>query len=92
MNRPVCPAMKSQNSSASAPVLGRVDPAHARSRALADVAEQARPADLARPLEDPGRAGTHREDPQQRVDGVPDRPGVRVRPEVADAAALGARA
>ncbi len=71
-------------------VLRRVDPAHARRRALADVAKQARPADLARPLEDASRARPHREHPQQRVDGVPDRPGVRVRAEVTDAAALGA--
>jgi hypothetical protein len=36
------------------PVLGLADPAHARRRALADVAEQAGPPDLPGPLEHPG--------------------------------------
>ena len=49
---PVLPAMKSQKSSTIAPVLVGADPADARRGALADVAEQARPADLAGPLED----------------------------------------
>src|SRR5258708_38211662 len=70
-------------------MLGRVDPADARGRALADVAEQARAADLPRALEGPGRAGPDREDPENGVNRVPDRPGVRVRPEIPDAAALG---
>ena len=62
-------------------------PTHGR-RALADVAEQARPADLAGPLEHPGRAGPGREHPQQQVERLADRPGVRVRPEVAHALLL----
>ena len=70
-------------------VLHLTDAAHARRRALADVAEQARPADLAGPLEHPRRAGADREHPQQRVHGLPDRPRVRVRPEVAGAAPFG---
>ena len=69
-------------------VLLGADPADARRRALADVAEQARPADLPRALEHPGRAGPGREDPQQQVEGLADRPGVRVGPEVADALLL----
>ena len=82
--------MKSQKSSTICAVLVGVDPADARRRALADVAEQARPADLAGALEDAGRAGAHREDPQQQVERLADGPGVRVRPEVAHALALGA--
>src|SRR3712207_8104550 len=59
-------------------------------RSLVDVAEQARPADLPGPLEDAVAAGAHREDAQQQVDRLADRPGVRVRPEVPAALALGA--
>src|SRR5215469_11655767 len=70
-------------------MLGRVDAADARGRALADVAEQARAADLPRALEDSGRAGPDRKDPEQGVNRVPDRPGMRVRPEIPDTAALG---
>ncbi len=66
--------------------------ADARGRALADVAEQARPADLPRPLEDTVAARAHREDAQQDVDGLADRPGVAVGAEVAGAALLGAAA
>ena len=73
-----------------AAVLGLADPLHARRRALADVAQQARPADLACPLEHPGRAGPDREHPQQRVHGLPDGPGVGVRAEVAGPAPPGA--
>lgn len=62
--------------------LGR-DVADAGRRALADVAEQAGPPDLAGPLEHPGGAGAGREDAQQQVERLADRPGVRVRPEVA---------
>ncbi len=64
------------------------DPADAGGGALADVAEQAGPAGAGGVLEDAGRAGAHREDPQQQVDGVPDGPRVPVRPEVADALLL----
>ena len=67
-----------------------VDPADARGAALVDVAEQAGPADLAGPLEHPGGAGAHREDPQREVEGLADRPGVRVGAEVPGALALGA--
>ena len=69
-------------------VLGRAHPVHARGRAFADVAEQAGPADLPGPLEHPGRAGPDREHPEQGVHRVPDRPGVRVGPEVPGALAL----
>ena len=72
------------------PVPFLADLAHARRRALADVAEQARPADLPGALEHARRTGAHREHPQQRVHGLPDRPRVRVRPEITGAAPLGA--
>ena len=68
------------------------DVADARRRALVDVAEQARPPDLAGALEDAVGAAPHREDPQQDVDGLADRPGVAVGAEVAGALALGAAA
>ena len=70
-------------------VLGRAHPLHARGRAFADIAEQAGPADLPGPLEHPGRAGPDREHPEQGVHRVPDRPRVRVGPEVPGALALG---
>ena len=65
-----------------------VDAADARGGALADVAEQARTADLTGALEDPAGAGACREDPQQQVERLADRPGVRVGTEVADALLL----
>ena len=64
------------------------DLAHAGRRALVDVAEQAGTADLADAREDAVGARPHREDPQQLVDGVADRPGVGVGPEVAGALLL----
>ena len=70
------------------PVLLRADPADARRRALADVAEQARAADLGAALEDAGRAGAHREHPEQQVDRLADGPGMGVGTEVAHALAL----
>ena len=70
------------------PVGVRVDPPDAGRRALADVAEQARPTDLLVVLEHARAAGPHREHPQQLVHGLPDRPGVRVGAEVAVALAL----
>ena len=72
------------------PVLVGGDAADARRGALADVTEQAGPADLPGPLEHPGRAGPRREDAQQQVERLADRPGVGVRPEVAHALALDA--
>ena len=72
-------------------VLG-ADVADAGRGALVDVAEQAGPADLAGPLEDPVAARAHREHPQQLVDGLADRPGVAVGAEVLGALALGAAA
>jgi hypothetical protein len=71
------------------PVLLGADPADARGRALADVAEQAGPVGQLRPAEDPLRAAAHREDPQQGVHRLADRPRVRVRTEVAHALLLG---
>ena len=62
--------------------------ADARGRALVDVAEQARTAGRVRAAEHTAAAGAHREHPQQLVDRLADRPGVRVRAEVADALAL----
>ena len=90
MNGLVLPAMKSQKSSTIAAVLLRGDVADAGRRALVDVAEQARPADLRGALEDAVGARAHREDAQQEVDGLADRPGVAVGAEVAGALALGA--
>jgi len=69
-----------------------VDPTHARRRALADVAHQARTPGGVRAVEHTLRAGAHREHPQQRVDRVPDRPRLCVGPEVARALALAAAA
>ena len=71
-------------------VLLGTDPPDARRRALVDVAEQAWPPDLVVPLEHPVRAGARRENPQQQVEGLADRPGVGVRTEVAHALAPGA--
>src|SRR5690606_37626243 len=71
------------------PVLLGSDPSDARSRALVDVAEQAGSTRGRSPPVDTGRAGPDREDPQQGVEGLPDRPGVRIRTEVAGALALG---
>ncbi len=65
-------------------------PADARGGALVDIAQQARPPDLPGALEHPRRAGAHGEHPEQKIDGLADRPGVGVGPEVAGALALGA--
>ena len=73
-------------------VLVLTDLAGAGRGALADVAEQAGPADLAVPVEDALAARAHREHPQQQVDGLADRPGVTVRTEVPDALLLRAAA
>ena len=65
-----------------------LDLADARPRALLDVVEQAW---LAQPLvlvELRRAAGPDREAPQQQIERVPDRIGVRVRPEVPDALTL----
>lgn len=66
------------------------DAADAGRGALADVPQQAGPAHLTGPLEHARGAGPRREDAQQQVEGLADRPGVRVRPEVAHPLALGA--
>ena len=71
------------------PVLLGGDPPDAGCGALVDVAQQTRPAHLPGPLEHPGRAGAHREHPQQQVERLADRPGVAVGTEVAGALALG---
>ena len=73
-------------------VLLRRHPPDTGGGALADVAEQAGPADLRAALEHTRRAGAHREDPEQQVDGLADGPGVRVRAEVAHALLLRAAA
>ncbi len=86
----VLPAMKSQKSSTICRCSSARDPADARRAALADVAEQARPADLPGALEHAGRAGPRREHAQQQVERLADRPGVAVRAEVPHALALGA--
>ena len=68
-------------------VLLGADPPDAGGRALVDVAEQAGATDLAGPLEDAGRAGARRKDPEQQIERLADRPRVGVRPEVAHPAA-----
>ena len=80
--------MKSQKSSTISRCSSALDPADARRGALADVAEQAGPADLAGALEHAGGAGAGREDAGERVERLADRPGVGVGPEVADALPL----
>lgn len=70
------------------PVVVGGDTADAGRRALADVTEQAGAAGAGGVLEDARGAGAHREDAQQEVDRVADRPGVPVRPEVAHALLL----
>ncbi len=72
-------------------LLGR-DPPDAGRRALADVAEETGAAGAGGVLEDAGGARAHREDAQEQVHGVADRPRVPVRPEVADALASSDRA
>ena len=72
------------------PMLLLRHPADARSRALADIAEQARPAQLLVVLEYAGAAGAHGKNPEQQVDRLADGPGVGVRTEVPGALTLGA--
>ena len=87
--RSVLPAMKSQKSSASA----RCSSSLTRSTHGAEHLPISRAGTAGRSggaLEDARTAGAHREDPQQQVDRLADRPGVRVGPEVAGALALGA--
>ena len=71
-------------------VPGVVDLADARSRALLDVEEEARPAEPVVLVVLARRTGADGEAPQQQVERVPDGVGVGVRPEVADALALAA--
>ena len=66
------------------PVLLGADPPDAWRRAFVDVAQQARAVDLVVPLEHSGRTGARREDAGQQIQGLPDGPGMRVGPEVAD--------
>ncbi len=63
---------------------------HARPGASADVVVEARPARPRALVEEVVGAGSDREDPRHRIQRVPDRPGVPVRPEVADLLPLGA--
>ena len=67
-----------------------VDVADARRRALLDVRVEARPAEPLVAVELALGAGADRERAQQQVERLPDRVGVRERPEVADALALAA--
>ena len=71
-------------------VPGVVDLADARSRALLDVEEEARPAEPVVLVVLARRTGADGEAAQQQVERVPDGVGVGVRPEVADALALAA--
>ena len=64
------------------------DAADARRRALADVAEQARPAGLLGPPVGRLGAAAHREDLEHQVERLPDRPDLRVRTEVLGALQL----
>ena len=72
----------SQAAGQLAVVLG-ADFAHARCRALVDVTEQAGASAVLGALEHAVRAGAHREDGQQGIQGLADGPHLRVRAEVA---------
>ena len=61
----------------------RADSADTGRRAFIDIAEQTGTFDLPVPLEHSAGTGTRREDPGQQIQRLPDRPGVRVRSEVA---------
>ena len=65
-----------------------VDLADARSSALLDVEQQARPPETLVLVELRLAAGAHRERPQQEVEGVADGVGVRIRSEVTGALAF----
>ncbi len=71
------------------PVLVGRDAPDARGRALVDVAEEARAIRARGPREDSRAARAHREDGQEGVEGLADRPDLGVRPEVARAPASG---
>ena len=60
----------------------RRDAVDTRSRALVDVSQQAGAPHLTGPLEHTGAAGPDRKYPEQLVERLADRPGVRVRAEV----------
>jgi hypothetical protein len=70
------------------PVLLGRDALHARRAALSDISQQARPADLPGALEDALGARADREDAQEGVHRVADRPGVTIWPEVFHALAF----
>src|SRR3954470_3925457 len=72
------------------PVLVRGDAPDTGGGTLVDVAEQARATAGRRTLEDTGGAGAHREDAEQQVERLADRPRMAVGAEVARALALGA--
>ena len=59
--------------------------AHARRRALIDIAEQTRAATILRAIKHAVRAGTHREHAQQRIQGFTNRPRLRIRTKIANA-------
>ena len=59
--------------------------AHARRRALIDITKQAGPAAILRAVKHTVRAGTHREDAQQRIQGFTNRPRLRIRAKIAHA-------
>ena len=66
-------------------LVGR-DTVDARCRTFIDVAEKARPVHLPMPFEHPVGAGPRRKHAGQQIDGLADRPGVRIRAEVAHTA------
>ena len=59
--------------------------AHARRRALIDIAEQARATAILRAVKHTVRAGTHREHAQQRIQGFTNRPRLRIRAKITHA-------
>ena len=63
------------------------DPADTRCRAFVDVSQQARTVDLLVPLEYSGRTGSSRKYPGEQIQRFPDRPRMRVRPEITHALA-----
>ncbi len=61
----------------------RADSADTGRRAFIDIAEQTGTLDLRVPLEHSAGTGTRRKDPREQIERLPNRPGVRVRSEVA---------
>src|SRR5262245_64832983 len=66
------------------PVFFCADAFDTRRRAFVYVAQQTRPTDLPVPLEDSRGTCAGRKHPGEQIEGFPNGPGVRIRPEVAN--------